>query len=91
MNTPALPESKPAKRQGLTKCWIVWNNGWKKTYQSYDSSGRYQLADPREYGIRRLKKLVDKWGSTVAQAIIYDNRTGQKLESFQSGTWVPAD
>ena len=91
MNSLAMPESTPSKRKGLTKCWIVWTNGWKKTYQSFDSSGRYEVADPREYGIRRFKKLVAKWGNTIAQAIIYDNQTGEKIESFQRGTWISGE
>lgn len=88
MSTLNTNASNPTKHTGLTKCWIVWTNGWKKTYQSFDKSGRYEVADPRDYGIRRLKKMVEKWGDSVAQAIIYDNQTGQKIESFQRGTWV---
>lgn len=89
MKSPNVHPSNTPRHIGLTKCWIVWNNGWKKTFQSYDSSGRYVVDDPREYGIHGLKKMVAKWGDSVAQAIIYDNATGRKLESFQRGVWVP--
>ena len=91
MSTLNTNASNANKHTGLTKCWIVWTNGWKKTYQSFDSSGRYEVADPREYGIRRFKKLVAKWGNTIAQAIIYDNQTGKKIESFQQGTWITGE
>ena len=88
MNPSLISDSKPSKRQGLTKCWIVWKNGWKKTFQSYDKSGRYEVNDSREYGIRGLKKMVARWGDFIAQAIIYDNATGQAIESFKQGVWV---
>ena len=88
MNTPTTLVSKLTKHTGRTKCWIVWKNGWKKTFQSYDTSGRYEVDDPREYGIRGLKKLVSKWGDSIAHAIIYDTETGQEIESFNLGVWV---
>ncbi|OUJ68606.1 hypothetical protein BXP70_27810 [Hymenobacter crusticola] len=43
-------------------------------FYSFDRSGRYEVADPRDYGIRGLKKLVDGMTDRVARAIIYDNQ-----------------
>ena len=88
MNTPATLVAKSTKYTGKTKCWIVWKNGCKKTFHSYDTSGRYVVNDPREYGIRGLKKMVAKWGDSIAHAIIYDNETGKEIESFNRGIWV---
>lgn len=88
MNSLNANTSNSTRHIGRTKCWIVWKNGWKKTFQSYDSSGRYEVYDPREYGIRGLKKMVVKWSDSIAQAIIYDNETGQEIESFNQGIWV---
>ena len=88
MNTSTIPIAKSPNRKALTRCWVVWNNGWKKTYYSYDTSGRYNVADPRAYGVKGLKRMVEKWGDTVAQAIIYDTVSDQKIESYQRGVWV---
>jgi hypothetical protein len=78
---------KPSEA-GLTKCWVVFTNGGKKSFRSYDSSGRYEVADPRAYGIRGLKKMVDKWGAAVKEAVLYDTETGQPLEKLHNGQWV---
>lgn len=78
---------KPSEA-GLTKCWVVFTNGNKKSFRSYDTSGRYSVADPRDYGIRGLKKMVDRWGKSVEQAILYDTTTGQPIEKLENGQWV---
>ncbi|MGY2132295.1 hypothetical protein ACW9KT_08700 [Hymenobacter sp. HD11105] len=76
------------KDNALTKAWVVWRNGSKKTFYSYDTSGRYEVEDPREYGMRGLmKRVVEKWGDTIERAIIYDNKTGVKIYEFLNGEW----
>jgi hypothetical protein len=43
------PNSLPAK--ALYKCWVVWEGPQadiKKTFYSYDSSGRYDVEKPDE-------------------------------------------
>jgi hypothetical protein len=85
----SLTAAKPSEA-GLTKCWVLWKNGNKKSFRSYDSSGRYEVANPREYGIRNLKKMVEKWGPTVDKAILYDTATGQPIEHLQDGQWMAA-
>ncbi len=80
---------KPSEA-GLTKCWVLFTSGAKKSFRSYDSSGRYAVKDPREYGIRGLKKMVDKWGAAVARAVLYDVTTGQAVEQLVNGQWVAA-
>ncbi len=95
MNTTVSPAAgpapvRPASQEGLTRCWVVWTNGWKKAFRSYDTSGRYQVDDPRAYGIRGLKKMVARWGPNVSQAIIYDNATGLEITRLQNGAWVDA-
>jgi hypothetical protein len=79
--------SKPSEA-GLTKCWVHFQNGAKKSFRSYDTSGKYQVKDPRAYGIHNLKKMVEKFGPDVAQAILYDTATGSELERLQNGQWV---
>jgi hypothetical protein len=86
-----LPTAPKPSEAGLTKCWVLFHNQAKKTFRSYDSSGRYEVADPRAYGIRGLKKMVDRWGTkVVSKAILYDVASGLPLEQFQDGQWVPA-
>ena len=82
---------KPSEA-GLTKCWVVFTNGAKKSFRSYDTSGRYEVADPRAYGIRGLKKMVERqFGvANVKEARIYDTATGQELEHLHLGQWVAA-
>lgn len=78
--------------QGLTKLWVVWKDGHKKTIRSFDTSGRYTVQDPKAYGIRGLKKTFTKDFNppNVDQARIYDVASGQELERYQNGQWVPA-
>jgi len=82
------PTSVKPSEAGLTKCWVVFTNGNKKSFRSYDTSGRYAVADPRDYGIRGLKKMVDRWGKAVERAILYDTATGQPIEKLENGQWV---
>jgi len=77
---------KPSEA-GLTKCQVYFADGAKKAFRSYDSSGRYAVADPRDYGIRGLKKMVDRWGKAVKMAILYDTEFGHELERYQHGQW----
>jgi len=78
---------KPSEA-GLTKCWVVFTNGNKKSFRSYDTSGRYSVADPRDYGIRGLKKMVERYGAAVQRAILYDTASGQPIEKLENGQWV---
>ncbi|HEX8505503.1 MAG TPA: hypothetical protein VF630_09055 [Hymenobacter sp.] len=78
----------PLSNKALTCCWVVWINGWKKKFYSFDTSGRYAVDDPRDYGIRGLKKMVAKMGATVDQAILYDNQSGKEIERLKNGQWV---
>jgi hypothetical protein len=75
---------------GLTKAWVVFHNGNKKAFRSFDTSGRYEVADPRDYGIRGLKKMMRvKFGhENIKEARLYDTATGREIEKFQNGQWV---
>jgi hypothetical protein len=84
------PTTTKASEAGLTKCWVLFANGAKKSFRSFDTSGRYEVADPRAYGIRGLKKMVDKFGPGVEKAMLYDTATGQLLEGRVNGQWVDA-
>lgn len=70
----------------LTRAWVVWENGFKKTFHSYDTSGRYQVDDARRYGIRgfRNRVLEKAWPSPIKEMIVYDNQTGARLEVWVS-------
>lgn len=76
--------------QGLTKLFVLWKDGKKKYFRSFDTSGRYTVKDPKAYGIRNLKKLFDKDCNpqNVDQARLYDVATGRELERYQNGQWV---
>ncbi|WBO86266.1 hypothetical protein [Hymenobacter yonginensis] len=78
------PASWPAT--ALTRAWVVWENGFKKTFHSYDTSGRYEVADPRRYGIRGFRsRVLDKaWPSPIKEMILYDHQTGARLEVWVS-------
>jgi hypothetical protein len=82
------PTATKLSEAGRTKCWVLFTNGNKKAFRSYDTSGRYTVKDPREYGIRNLKKMVEKWGASVERAILYDTATGQPIELLQNGQWM---
>ena len=94
-NTPPLasPKSPHAvlRETALTKARVYWvtpRNGTAQVdYYSFDRSGRYEVADPREYGIRQLKKLVDKLGAAVARCIIYDRQNGGEVCRKENGVW----
>ncbi|SHL87196.1 hypothetical protein [Hymenobacter psychrotolerans] len=66
-------------QQGASQC----------DFYSFDSSGRYQVADPFAYGLRGLKKLVDKLGDKVARCVIYENLTPGRPEYCrkEKGSW----
>ncbi|TGE26908.1 hypothetical protein [Hymenobacter metallicola] len=91
MNTQQARSSAPPinmRQNALTRVWVVWKDGNKKHFTSFDSSGRYQVESPREYGIRGLRKMVEKMGSTVKEAILYDNQTGKQEEVWvKDGVW----
>lgn len=76
-----------SSRDGLTKCKVYFENGAQKDFRSFDSSGRYEVRDPREYGIRGLKKMVAKF-SGVKEAILYEMATDVEIERLQDGQWV---
>jgi predicted glutamine amidotransferase len=83
---PLAPKPSEA---GLTKAWVLFHNGNKKDFRSFDTSGRYSVADPRSYGIRGLKKMVEKFGvANVKEARLYDTATGREIEKLQDGQWV---
>ena len=81
-NTSTVLQSTHWPATALTRCWVVWENGLKKTFHSYDTSGRYEVSDPRRYGIQGLRKriLMGSWPSKLKEVRLYDNQTGQQLE-----------
>lgn len=98
MQTTSLTSASPyasLKRTALTKARVYWaqplpgTNGQADFY-SFDSSGRYEVADKRDYGLRGLKKMIDKLGSKVARAIIYDNQAPDRPEICRKerGSWT---
>jgi hypothetical protein len=84
------PAATKFSESGLTKCWVAFHNGNKKAFRSFDTSGRYEVADPRAYGIRGLKKmcLVKLGHANIKEARIYDTATGREIEKLQNGQWV---
>ncbi|PJJ59420.1 hypothetical protein [Hymenobacter chitinivorans] len=92
MNTQQIRSTAPPvhmRSQALTRVWVVWQDGNKKHFTSFDTSGRYQVKEPREYGIRGLRKMVEKMGATVKEAVLYDNQTGaQEAVWVKNGVWV---
>ena len=83
------PTSVKPSEAGLTKCWVLFKNQAKKSFRSYDTSGRYNVADPRAYGIRGLKRMVARWGDAVDRAMLIDTATGKPFEVLQGGHWIP--
>ena len=80
--SPSLPE------YALYKAWVLWRGGIKKTFYSYDTSGRYKVLRPNEYGLRGLQKRVAaQYPDRIVAAIIYNNQTGTPLYRFQGGEW----
>lgn len=84
ITTPTTPAPSGSENY-LTRCWVVWENGYKKKFRSYDTSGRYQVDDPRRYGIQGLftRILNREWPSPLKEVRLYDNQTGVLLD-----TWV---
>jgi hypothetical protein len=78
--SPVPAASWPAS--ALTRAWVVWQNGFKKTLHSFDSSGRYQVDNPLAYGIKGFRaRILDKaWPSPIKELRIYDNQSGVLLE-----------
>ena len=79
--------------RALFKAWLVWENGAKKTFYSFDTSGKYHVEDKRAHGLRSLKKMTAGFlavGGPIRQAIIYDNQSGQLHEQLIRGQWIPA-
>jgi hypothetical protein len=87
-STQSPPSANPRAKTALTKAWIRWLNGNKNTWYSYDTSGHYHVEDPREYGIRELKKRILRSYSPIDKAIIYDNQTGRYICELQEGQWI---
>jgi hypothetical protein len=87
------PTATKFSESGLTKCWVAFHNGNKKSFRSFDTSGRYEVADPRAYGIRGLKKMVEvKFGiANIKEARLYDTATGREIEKLQNGQWVASE
>ena len=78
-------------QRSLYKCWVVWEGDIKKTFYSYDSSGRYNVENPDEYGLKGLqKRVVKQYPEKMKKAIIYDNQSGKKLYELQiqNRQWV---
>lgn len=79
----------PLPQRSRYKCWMVWDNDIKKTFYSFDSSGRYEVEKPDEYGLKGLqKRMLKQYPDKIKKAIIYDNQTGAKLYELQNGHWV---
>jgi hypothetical protein len=78
--------------QGHTKLFVAWKDGKKKYFRSFDTSGRFEVKDPKAYGLRGLKKTFfkDCNPANVNRAIIYDVASGQPLEEYINGQWVAA-
>lgn len=70
----------------LLRCWVVWENGAKKTFHSYDTSGRYHVEDPFRYALRGFRtRILDKvWQTPLKEVIVYDHQTGAKLEVWMN-------
>lgn len=90
------PVASPAhlRDRALTKARVYWStvlvgcNAFCDFY-SFDKSGRYEVADPRTYGLRGLQKMIDGMGAKVARAIIYDNQAPNRPEIMRKerGSW----
>jgi hypothetical protein len=89
MSNQVVPKAAGLPQKSLFKAWVVWEGDIKKTFYSYDSSGRYHVEKPDEYGLNGLKKrVVKQYPDKIKQANIYDNQTGKQLFALQNGHWV---
>ena len=98
MSTPTTtPPPRPpvdySKR--LLKARIYWTVKKPGTLgqidrYSFDTSGRYKVADNYRYGLAMLVKLIDKLGDKVCRAIIYDNQAPGRpeVQRKEHGQWV---
>ncbi|MCA8830489.1 SRR1 family protein [Hymenobacter pini] len=95
--TTACPTTGPAhlKNTALWKARVYWSHvnpgqAGQMDFYSFDSSGRFAVADPARYGLAGLRKLVDKLGAKVARCVIYENLTAGRPEYCrkENGTWT---
>ena len=93
---PPRPAAAPVDySKRLLKARIYWRvaapgtRGQIDRY-SFNTSGRYQVADPYRYGLAQLVKLIDKLGDQVSRAIIYDNQAPghPEVQRKERGQWV---
>lgn len=82
------------KLTAFTKARVYWANpkpgtNGQSDFYSFDKSSHYQVADPLDYGIRGLKRMVDKMGVKVERCIIYDNQASGRPEICrkEKGAW----
>ncbi|MBO3270774.1 hypothetical protein [Hymenobacter defluvii] len=93
-SSPGAPGYATLKYKSLTKARVYFATPAPGTpgqcdYYSFDTSGRYEVQDPRDYGLRGLMKMIDKMGAKVARAIIYDNQAPGRPEILRKerGSW----
>jgi hypothetical protein len=94
MAAPATSSYASLRLTALTKARVYWaapqpGTPGQADFYSFDSSGRYQVADPRRYGLEGLRKMVDKMGAKVARCVIYDNQAPGRPEICRKerGSW----
>ncbi|MBO0360662.1 hypothetical protein J0X19_22065 [Hymenobacter sp. BT186] len=93
ITTPLPPQGShsPLAGKSLTKARVYWASPTGAEYMdffSFDTSGRYAVESPKEYGVRGLKKLVDKLGVKVARCIIYDRELGGEYCRKENHQWT---
>lgn len=86
---PATDYSKRHFKARIYWTWVKPGTSGQFDMYSFDTSGRYKVTDPREYGMRMLRNEIDKLGPKVARAIIYDQQAPNKPEVVrkENGIW----
>lgn len=94
-SAPSVP-SRPISQTALSRAWIIFQDGGKITWYSFDSSGRYNVDDKRAYGVRGLqKRILERFPLAVLKEVrIYDNQAGWSTNPqhglicyLSNGTW----
>ncbi|MDU0372117.1 hypothetical protein ACFPAF_17070 [Hymenobacter endophyticus] len=87
--------TEPFKQRALFKMRVYFTHVKPGTagqfdMYSFDTSGRYRVADPAAYGLRHLKGEAEKMGGRIVRAIIYDNQASGKPEytRLEKGVWT---
>ncbi|QHL87439.1 hypothetical protein GU926_08310 [Nibribacter ruber] len=86
MNQERTKAGQKMVETSLTKAVVYFKDGNSRKFYSRDLARNSAIPD-MNLGYGRLRKMVEKWGASVAKALIYDNRTEEELDRFEDGAW----